>query len=102
METVRRGLCRSPILRGGTPWQSPNTAGSPLLYMLGKMLESDGLSMKDVEIVELIDTDYGALSSIDRIQLRFQREGQWWHDGDSVVAIDQRNFFAPAFPARLR
>jgi len=36
-----------------------NTAGSPLLYMLGKMLESDGLSMKDVEIVYLQFPDMG-------------------------------------------
>lgn len=28
-----------------------NTAGSPLIYQLGKALESDGLTLKDVEIV---------------------------------------------------
>ncbi|MSP98155.1 MAG: hypothetical protein EXR29_13260 [Betaproteobacteria bacterium] len=36
-----------------------NTAGSALLYMIGKMLESDGLSIKDVEIVYMPFPDMG-------------------------------------------
>ena len=41
-----------------------NAAGSPLTYMLGKMLESDGLSLKDVEVVYIPFPDMGpALTS---------------------------------------
>ena len=36
-----------------------NAAGSALVYMLGKMLESDGLSLKDVEIVYIPFPDMG-------------------------------------------
>jgi len=41
-----------------------NAAGSPLVYMLGKMLESDGLTLKDVDVVYLPFPDMGpALAS---------------------------------------
>jgi len=37
-----------------------NAPGSPLVYMMGKMLESEGLSVKDVEIVYMPWPDMGA------------------------------------------
>jgi NitT/TauT family transport system substrate-binding protein len=61
-----------------------NTAGSPLLYMLGKMLESDGLSMKDVEIVYLQFPDMGtafrnkaidAATQVEPFSTLFQEQG---------------------------
>ena len=73
-----------------------NAAGSPLVYMLGKMLESDGLSLKDVEVVYMPFPDMGpafaskaidAGTSVEPFVTQFQDRGYafpWKRSSDVI------------------